>query len=141
MTSNLQACAALKSDEKIQNDVNYVVGINAKVYNDLGRRAVVVKANLNRHKESDVKKQNCSNQIPGHKKFVVSEQNTSFFLFIVKLIFLFLYKPRFLLLALAVESDFFFVKLQFLNEARRTTRSLVGSEPHKLDPLLFFERA
>ena len=66
MTCNLLACPALKSDEKIQNYVHNVVGINAQIYKNLGRRAVVVEADFNRHVDSDVEQQCCPNQIPSN---------------------------------------------------------------------------
>lgn len=66
MTCNLLTCAALKSDEKIQNDVQNVVGINAQVYNNLSRRAVIVEADFNWHVDSDVEQQYCPDQIPGN---------------------------------------------------------------------------
>jgi len=79
MTCNNLACTALKSDEKIQHYVDYVVEINAQVYINLGLRVVVIEADFNRHIQCNVEQQRCPNHVPGNQKFVCWEQNAFLF--------------------------------------------------------------
>jgi len=57
MTCNILTCFALNYNEKIQNDVNNVVKINAQVCPDLGCGVGVVEAGFNRHIQCYVEKQ------------------------------------------------------------------------------------